>query len=138
MPFTVCCPVPVQPDALGGNAYKCTLHGRDQHFPRFIIFVLIGIGTVDLLHVDSLSLSIIATGTSVLNPLHVVGHIAYRTWTDKDKLKHHHTAIVIDSFTLMGRPSCETSESMPDPDDGDGTGAVDADDDFELYNDRPF
>jgi hypothetical protein len=38
----------------------------------------------------------------------------------------------------MGQPSCETSGSVPDPNDGDGTEAVDADDDFELYNDRPF
>jgi hypothetical protein len=43
-----------------------TLHGRDRHFPRFIIFVLKGIGTMDLLHVDSLSLSNIDTSASAL------------------------------------------------------------------------
>ena len=64
------------------------------------------------------------------NPLHVVGHIAYRTWTDNDKVRHHHTAIVIDSFTLLGRPT--------DPDDGGGTVVVDADHSSELHDDNPF
>ena len=72
------------------------------------------------------------------NPLHVVGHIAYRTWTDKDKLKHHHTAIAIDSFTLLGQPTFRTGESAPDSDDGDGTVAVDADQSSELHDDNPF
>ena len=72
------------------------------------------------------------------NPLHVVGHIAYRTWTDKDKLKHHHTAIVIDSFTLLGRPALQTSESAPVLDYGDGTVVVDADQSSELTDDIPF
>ena len=72
------------------------------------------------------------------NPLHVVGHTAYRTWTDKDKLKHHHTAIAIDSFTLLGQPTFRTGESAPDSDDGDGTVAVDADQSSELHNDNPF
>jgi single-stranded DNA-binding protein len=72
------------------------------------------------------------------NPLHVVGHIAYRTWTDNDKVKHHHTAIVIDSFTLLGRLTCQANESAPDPDDGAGTVAVDADQSSELHDDSPF
>ena len=45
------------------------------------------------------------------NPLHVIGHIAYRTWTDKDKQRHHHTAIVIDSFTLLGRPTFQKANT---------------------------
>ena len=72
------------------------------------------------------------------NPLHVVGHIAYRTWTDKDKLKHNHTAIVIDSFTLLGRAASQIGESAPDPNDGGGTVAVDADQSSELHDDNPF
>ena len=72
------------------------------------------------------------------NPLHVIGHIAYRTWTDKDKLKHNHTAIVIDSFTLLGRQTFQTGESAPDPDDGDVTVVVDANQSSELHDDNPF
>jgi single-strand DNA-binding protein len=72
------------------------------------------------------------------NPLHVIGHIAYRTWTDKDKLKHNHTAIVIDSFTLLGRAASQIGESAPDPNDGGGTVAVDADQSSELHDDNPF
>jgi hypothetical protein len=62
----------------------------------------------------------------------------YRTWTDEDKLKHNHTAIVIDSFTLLGRPTFQTGESAPDPDDGDVTVVVDADQSSELHDDNPF
>jgi hypothetical protein len=68
----------------------------------------------------------------------VVSHIAYRTWTNKDKPKRDHTAIVIDSFTLLGRPMFQTSESAPDPDGGGGTVVVDADQSSELHDDNPF
>ncbi len=70
------------------------------------------------------------------NPLHVVSHTAYRTWTDKGKLKHYHAAIAIDSFTLLGRPTFQTGESAPNPDDGDDTVAVDADQSSELPDDN--
>ena len=68
----------------------------------------------------------------------MVGHIAYRTWTDRDKQKNHHTSIVIDSFTLLGRPTFQTGESATDSDDGGGTVAVDADQSSEIHDDNPF
>ena len=71
-------------------------------------------------------------------PFNVVGHIAYRRWTDNDKVKHHHTAIVIDSFTLLGRPIRQTGESASDPDDTDMTVVMDADQCPELHDDNPF
>lgn len=72
------------------------------------------------------------------NPLHVVGHITYRTWTDNDKVKHNHTAIVIDSFTLLSRPVFQTNESSPNADDGNDTVAVEAEQGSELIDDAPF
>jgi len=72
------------------------------------------------------------------NPLHVVGHIAYRTWTDNDKVKHHQAAIVIGSFTLLGRPAFKTSESLPESDDGDATVVLIADGSSKLTDNIPF
>jgi single-strand DNA-binding protein len=37
------------------------------------------------------------------NPLHIVGHLAYRRWTDNDNVQHNFTQVVIDSFTLLSR-----------------------------------
>ena len=75
------------------------------------------------------------------NPLHVVGHLAYRRWTDNDNVQHNFTQVVIDSFTLLSRrPASSPNEAAPDPASDNGTApiSVEADNGTELTDDSPF
>ena len=75
------------------------------------------------------------------NPLHVVGHLAYRRWTDNDNVQHNFTQVVIDSFTLLSRrPASLPNEVAPDPsaESGAAPTSVEADSDTELTDDSPF
>jgi single-strand DNA-binding protein len=75
------------------------------------------------------------------NPLHVVGHIAYRRWTDNDNVQHNFTQVVIDNFTLLSRrPASSPNEAVPDQASDNGTApiSVEADNGNELTDDSPF
>jgi len=75
------------------------------------------------------------------NPLHIVGHLAYRRWTDNDNVQHNFTQVVIDSFTLLSRRSAPApNEAAPDPADEYGAApiSVEADNGTELTDDSPF
>ena len=75
------------------------------------------------------------------NPLHVVGHLAYRRWTDNDNVQHNFTQVIIDSFTLLSRrPASLSNEAAQDPaaESGSAPVSVDADIRTELTDDSPF
>ena len=75
------------------------------------------------------------------NPLHVVGHLAYRRWTDNDNVQHNFTQVVIDSFTLLARRTASSpNEAAPDPASDNRTApiSVEADNGTELTDDSPF
>jgi single-strand DNA-binding protein len=75
------------------------------------------------------------------NPLHVVGHLAYRRWTDDNNIQHDFTQIVIESFSLLScKPSSAPNEEAS-VSAGDNTTApisVEADSGTELTDDSPF
>jgi single-stranded DNA-binding protein len=75
------------------------------------------------------------------NPLHVVGHLAYRRWTDNDNVQHNFTQVVIDSFTFLARrPASSPNEAASDPagDNGAAPISVEAGNATELTDDSPF
>jgi single-strand DNA-binding protein len=75
------------------------------------------------------------------NPLHVIGHLAYRRWTDNDNVQHNFTQVVIDSFTLLSRrPASPPNEAPLEPAGDNGTApiSVEADNGTELTDDSPF
>jgi len=75
------------------------------------------------------------------NPLHIVGHLAYRRWTDDDKVQHNFTQVVIDSFTLLSRRSdSKPNKAAPGSAAESGTAPipVEADIGTELTDDSPF
>jgi single-strand DNA-binding protein len=75
------------------------------------------------------------------NPLHVVGHLAYRRWTGNDHVQHNFTQIVIDSFTLLSRrPASLPNDAAPDPGAESGAAPIseEADIGTELTDDSPF
>jgi len=75
------------------------------------------------------------------SPLHVVGHLAYRRWTDNDNVQHNFTQVVIDSFTLLSRRLASLpNEAAPDPaaEAGAAPISVEADNGTELTDDSAF
>jgi single-strand DNA-binding protein len=75
------------------------------------------------------------------NPLHVIGHLAYRRWTGNDNVQHNFTQIVIDSFTLLSRrPASLPYDAAPEPGAESGAApiSVEADIGTGLTDDSPF
>ena len=75
------------------------------------------------------------------DPLHVVGHLAYRRCTDDDNVSHNFSQVIIDSFTLLSRRLASLSnEAAPvsAADNGVAPISVEAEKGTELTDDSPF